>query len=463
MVDVLLINSNIPSSLITIPNVPLGIAQLASCLEKEGISVDILDLDLVDFDKEKALEKKLRLGPKIVGISSSSISIPEAVNIARKVKTLTNAVTIIGGYHVRGDPNFINKFNNMFDYELVGEGEISFTNFVKKVLKNQMPNERVIFGKPLKDIERLPFPAYHLLDMNKYRRASEMIVMSSRGCPYTCFFCCSSRREVRYRKPKTFVEELILLKEKYKIKKFQFSDENFTINKKHARNVCLEILKEKIDLKWRFQTRCNLIDKKTFEIAKKSGCGLVQFGVETLSENIQKAIKKNITLNDVKMAVKLCKELGLKVGLNLMFGLPEERKIDLKNSFYILRELNPDYVWVSISIPYPGTELFELAVKDGLDKEIWNRYARGETQNIPIFLNRNVKKIYYSYYFTRIFLSFPSIPLINWLLVNNVRILSPNFSTFIKKIMKLISPFTKISSEKTLMLLNRFDRWEYSK
>ena len=382
MTDVLLINSSPPLSITSLPNIPLGIAHLASCLEKECIDVKILDLAVINFNKKKILKKSLDLNPKIVGISATSISIPEAVNVAKYVKESTNAKVIIGGPHVSGDPKFIKEFKDVFDYGLIGEGEISFTDIVKKILKDKSPKKGIIMGKPLKNLKYLPRPAYHLLSIEKYKTFG-LIAMSSRGCPYRCTYCPMGGTKVRFKDPKDFVGEIAFLKDKYNIKKITFCDENFTINKSHARKICSELIKENIDLRWSAQTRCDLTDKYTLELMKRAGCELIQFGVESLSEDIQRKIKKHLTLSSISRAIKLAKGANLKVSINLMFGFPMERRSDITKSINILHKLKPDYAPVSFALPFPGTTLFDIAVQNGLDRKIWHKYARGEIYSPP--------------------------------------------------------------------------------
>lgn len=455
MTDVLLINSGLSVSITSIPNIPLGIAHLASCLEREGVDVKILDLAIVGFNKKKVLKKTLKLNPKIVGISSTSISIPEAVNIAKQVKAHTDSNVVIGGSHVTGDPNFIKEFSNVFDYELVGEGEISFTNLAKNLLKGHNPKKRIIVGKPLKSIKSLPLPAYHLLPMKKYKRFGLMVI-SSRGCPYRCIYCSTSGSKVRFKDPKSFIEELTLLKNKYKVNKVIFCDENFTINKSHAREVCLELIKENMDLKWSIQTRCDLVDKETLELAKRGGCELVWFGVENFSESVQKTIKKNLNLSTIERAVKLSKEVELETGLGIMFGLPSERKSDISKTISILHKLKPNYVAVNFAIPFPGTKLFDIAIRNGLDERIWNKYAKSEIYSPPFYLSADIKNLYYFYYFNRIFLSFPSASSISPLIANNIKILFPKFSSLVLKNLRPISPLLRSISPLIKSLSEKF-------
>jgi len=457
MVDVLLINSNlpIPAMSLNISRIPLGIAYLASFLERKGIEVKILDLAVVNFKRQKILKKALKSNPKIVGISSTTISIPEAVKIAKQVKQVTNSPIIIGGKHVTAYPNFIENFSTLFDYELVGEGETSFTNFVKNFLKGVKPKSKIIEGKTLKNLNDLPIPAYHLLDMEKYKKHVS-IVMSSRGCRYNCTYCHLGKSMIRFRDPKLVVEELKFLENIYKIKNVEFHDNNFTINKKHAKKICLEIIKEKLDLSWVCQTRCDLVDKEIVNLLKRAGCDSIIFGVESLSSSTQRTIKKNLTLRTIKKSVALSKEANLKVRILLMIGLPMETKNDFDNSIRILSELNPDHVGVSFSIPYPGTKFFDFAVKNGFDKDVWNKYAKGEILYPPFFLNPKIKRIYYSFYVSKILLHFPSVYLIYFLLINNIKILFPTLPDKIMKSFMPIIPTVLFSARKIHETFNKF-------
>jgi radical SAM superfamily enzyme YgiQ (UPF0313 family) len=447
MADVLLINSIAPFSVTGLPNIPLGLAQLASCLEKEGIDVEILDLNAISFNRWKALRRTLASDPRVVGIYATSIDIHGAVSVARMVKACANSYVVIGGPHVKGDPNFINKFSDVFDYEVFGEGEISFIRLVKDILKGHAPKDRIITGIPVDDLESLPLPAYHLLDMKTYNRFG-LVAISTRGCPFNCIYCAMGGTGIRFRRPESFVEELSILKNEYNAKRVYICDNNFTLNKSHARNICLGMIREKVDLSWMVQTRCDLIDRDTLNLARRSGCDTLQLGVESLSESTQRMIKKNLKLDSIERAVRLAKSANLKVWINLMIGLPSETREDMHKTVNMLKKLKPDFVGLGITTPFPGTELFNLAVRNGLDPNVWNKYANGEMPMIPICLNPEVGNLYYFRYFSEIFLNFPHLSHLGWTLTYFMKLLSPRMSSMIARGFRPIFPIVNIANKR---------------
>lgn len=431
MVDVLLISSKMPLSVTTFPFLPLGVGYLSACLEREGIEVKILDLNVEGFKKESLHKRIVNLDPKIVGISSTSLALPVTVEIANFIKTNLNVPIFIGGPHVSGDPTFLLKFRRIFDYEIIGEGEIVFPQVVKKVLKNRKPRERIIMGKPVKDLNSLPLPAFHLLPMKEYKKFG-ITIMASRGCPYSCIFCPLGNSQIRFRKTKNVIEELRVLNEKYNVDKVNFEDNNFNVHEKYTRSLCTEMLKEKLDMKWSIQTRCDLVNSSTFKLIKKAGCEFVSLGIETFSERLLKEIKKNLTLSSILTGIKILKKIGLKVGINCMFGFPTEKSEDVRKSVHFVRKLKPDYLFTSLAIPFPGTELFNIAVQNGMDKDIWNKYALGKNSP-PVCLSKNFNPLLYLFYFIKLMYFSSNSSLSRWLVTSNIIKLFPKTLSFIEK------------------------------
>jgi radical SAM superfamily enzyme YgiQ (UPF0313 family) len=125
-VDVLLIHPPGPLSLISTSLPPLGIAYLASSLEEKGIDVKILDLNVHLISNKKTKKIITNLNPKVIGISATSAAIPQAVELAMIIKSTLNIPIVIGGPHANCDHTFIYRFKNLFDYQVVGEGEYTF-------------------------------------------------------------------------------------------------------------------------------------------------------------------------------------------------------------------------------------------------------------------------------------------------------------------------------------------------
>jgi radical SAM superfamily enzyme YgiQ (UPF0313 family) len=210
-----------------------------------------------------------------------------------------------------------------------------------------------------------------------------MTMLASRGCPYHCSFCCTNKN-LRYLSVKKVIEEIKIIKEKLKIRKIGFQDNNFTINKKWTEKFCKSLKKENLDITWTCQTRSDLINSSLLKLMKKSGCTFISFGVESFSEKIQKILNKNISIKSIEASIFSAKKVGIKHEVNLIFGVPEETKEDIETTLIFLRKLQPDYIFLSFLIPYPGTALFEYCKRKGIIKEnSWDLYAK-QLAPIPV-------------------------------------------------------------------------------
>ncbi|MEM5832118.1 MAG: radical SAM protein [Candidatus Aenigmatarchaeota archaeon] len=453
MTDVLLIHPPTPPTVIFLPLFPLGLGYLASSLENNGLEVKVLDLNVEDMNYEKVKKVISSFNPSIIGISSTSLTLPFTLKLAQLIKSELDVPICIGGPHASVDPTFVHRFKNFFDYQIIGEGEITFPWLVRKILKNKKIRKKVFFGKPVQNLDSLLFPAYHLFPMKKYTRHTG-IILSSRGCPYSCIFCSLHSEKVRFRTPRNVIEELKLLKEEYKIEKIEFEDNNFTINRKRVIDFCNQLLKEKLEIKWSCQTRSDLVDINILKIMKKSGCELISFGVETFSEKLQQKIKKNIPPNVSAQAILSVQKVGMKVGVNCLFGLPMEKREDIECTIHWLKKLKPNFVFPSFVVPFLGTEVFEILVKKGkIDKNIWDVYTRGLVPP-PVSVSENFNRLLYFYYLIqilalfRIGVSTPKVVSIGHLLKLYPNLLS---FTYKSKLFKYLKSFLLSNSQKLFL------------
>jgi anaerobic magnesium-protoporphyrin IX monomethyl ester cyclase len=392
MCDVLLVTlppKRVPRNIFAYP--PLGLAYLASSLEREGIDVKILDLTIFNLSENEIIKFLKREEPKIVGITATSAEARSAIKLAELIKQTINAVVVLGGIHVSSYPTFIDKWK-IFDYGFVGEGEITFPIFAKKILSGGKWEKRLIIGRNVENLDSLPFPAYHLLQMRRYRiplTSKRMTrILSSRGCPFNCVYCSLGKKVPRFRSPDNIVEEIKLVKEKYKVEWIQFSDDTFTLNKTHVANLCKRIIEEKIDIEWGCLTRCDLVDRHLLKLMYKAGCREIGFGIESGSEKIRINIKSPpIYDSQVIRAFKLCKKNDIETMAFFLFGLPNETLEDMKKTIYFPIKINADYAFFGPTRLWPATPLFKIAVKEGLvESDVWDKYAEGKVEVLPTYI-----------------------------------------------------------------------------
>lgn len=393
---------------------PLGLALAASLLEKNNIPVSILDLQVEPLDAEQLETKIKEINPQIIGVSSSTPVIKEAFKIAEIAKkALPEAKIVLGGIHATVMPQECIENKNI---DIITRGESEYTFLELCTLNNLSKIDGITYKtngltitnkdrEPVKYLDELPFPAYHLLPMNKYKpalgtykRLPAMIMLTSRGCPGRCTFCYSGIKEknIRTRSEENVIAEIKFLKEKYGIKEINFYDDVFTLFRNKVVRLCKIIIAEGLDITWSCMTRINLIDKELLSIMKKAGCHSICYGVESADEIILKNIQKFIDLNKAREVIKMTKEAGIEVRISLMFGNPGETEETMEKTIQFALETDPDVVLFNIATAYPGTEMYEEAKTKGyLVQRDWGEYDLvNYTLQLPGLSGEKIKEYY---------------------------------------------------------------------
>jgi radical SAM superfamily enzyme YgiQ (UPF0313 family) len=374
------------------PDPPLGIAYIASYIRKYS------DFDnIVIVDKEDPIKRIKKEKPDIVGISSMTHEFHLAKKLAEEIKTRFDVPIIIGGYHISLLPHHI--AGTKFDIGVLGEGEQTMTELLRvyeKYGKFSVDKIKkvsgIVFqsGKSIKITERrpliepldsIPYPARDLLKMKEYymtirkamfgRFGIHLSMITSRGCPYKCVFCCNTQfwQRARFHSPEYVVGEIKELIEKYKADGIILFDDLFIANKKRVEEIADLVSKEKINEKVEFHIygRANLIDEKICMVLKKMNVTVVEFGLESGSDKILSYLKRGtVTVNDNRRALRLCKKFGFKTAGSFITGSPNETEEDLKLTLSLLNDKNLDIAHVYQLTPLPGTEIWKLAKKYGM-------------------------------------------------------------------------------------------------
>lgn len=295
------------------------------------------------------------------------------------------------------------------DFVVLGEGELSFLELVKSLMTHEdfenVPG--IGFSKrgsvvinpprlPIENLDLLPFPARHLLPMDVHigfnflyygKPATTMI--ASRGCPFNCSFCQPTLRKIfgrksRRRSPENVVDEIEYLIKKYDIKLIIFHDDTFTLNRKWVMDVCDEIIKRNLKIKWICNSRADTLDERLLKKLKEAGCVELRIGVESGNQWIlDNILKKGITINQVRDTFKLIRKCGFKrAWAFFMVGSPGETRDMIQDSIRLAREIKPTHVNISITLPLPGTELWNIAGKYGSFDKDWSKYDYAEDHAI---------------------------------------------------------------------------------
>ncbi|TET40650.1 MAG: radical SAM protein [Dehalococcoidia bacterium] len=383
------------------PIPPLSLSYLAGVLQREGIEIQILDLLVAHYSAKKVREKLEEYQPQVVGVTCVTLNYPTAARILRVCKDFDPGIlTIIGGPHA----SFALKETLLgapwIDILVLGEGERTLVELIRALEKGTgfhqvsgiafREDKRVVqTGRrsPIEDLDELPFPVRHLLPLSKYRAlGAPCTVTSSRGCPFGCIFCSGRRifgRRVRFRHPKLVVDEIETIHKELGFESINIVDDTFTLNHRHARNVCEEIMRRNLHIQWNVFARVDTVTEDLLKIMKEAGCVWLLFGVESASPQILETIKKGITLDGVRRGVKLATEAGIKVFNSFILGLPGETPETARQSVAFAQELDSDYgakYGFHLLSPLPGTELYEKAEDYGLRilTRDWAKYDANE-------------------------------------------------------------------------------------
>jgi len=407
---ILLINHSLTGNLaagISTIKVPLGLAYIAGYLEKHGFEVEIIDclayyenikeiskgIFKIGMSDEELAEKIKKINPDIVGISCAYTSYEkDSFRTAEIVKKVCpKSLVVFGGAHCSANPASVLKNKNV-DTVCIGEGEITFLNIVKNYKKKLKKINGVGYrdkGKirinPIREyienLDDIPFPARHLLPMERYlnhpqnsianMRSPTTEIISSRGCPFNCIFCSIHTvwgRKWRARSAKNVVDEIEMLFKKYGIREFRFFDDNLSWDKKRMIEICDEIMKRKLDIRWDTPNgvAISTLNEEVLKKMKQAGYYKAIFGIESGNEESLKRIRKPLSLKYAKKIVNIANKLGIWTWSTFVIGFPWETREDIEKTIGFIKNSDLDFITVYIAQPYPGTEMHKLYEKEGL-------------------------------------------------------------------------------------------------
>jgi radical SAM superfamily enzyme YgiQ (UPF0313 family) len=361
-------------------NPPIGLAYIAAILEEKGFNPEILDANAKNWSPEQVAEYAKDYD--IVGISVLTPAQRWASDVARLLPKKT--LKIIGGGHPTGCPEDLIKKG--FDIAVIGEGEYTFLDIVegKDLSKIEgicyKSGDKIIINplrKPI-DPNELPLPSRHLLISNgvdlpyisagtKYRPWSP--IFTSRGCPFDCNFCMKKvfGYKFRPRTPENVMEEIRFLVNELKIKELAVYDDTFNFDLGRAEKILDMIIAEGIKIHIRLTNgiRVDNVNENFIRKLKKAGCNYIAYGIESGNQEVLNKIPKNITLDQIREAVKITKKVGIPVCGFFIFGLFGDTKETMQQTIDFAKELDLDMVAWHLATPYPGTKMFEEIKKNG--------------------------------------------------------------------------------------------------
>lgn len=373
---------------------PLNLAYLAGFLIKNGLEVEIWDLEVENLQEKISQKKKKKDVNHIFGITCITPLINKAHNISRIIKEeFSDVMVIVGGPHPTALPEeTLLEFPN-FDIVVIGEGEQTLLEICQRLsggrdlggvkgiaYRHNCDIKMEEARQVIDNLDSLPFPERSLLDINLYQghhvsrgfsryflTISELI--TSRGCPYSCIFCSCHTGNLRFRSAENVLLEIDECVVKYNACHVTFMDDTFTLDVKRLFKICSGL--KKFNLTFDCYGRVDNVNEELLQEMKDAGCEKISFGVESGSQRILNLIKKGITLEQICNAFKWTHKVGIRyVEGSFMIGChPQETKEEIKQTLRLIKEIKPDILMLAITIPYPGTELYQIMKKEALFKE----------------------------------------------------------------------------------------------
>jgi anaerobic magnesium-protoporphyrin IX monomethyl ester cyclase len=367
---------------------PIGLLYVAASLEQAGHAVIVRDLAA---DGERLDDRDIRRAD-LVGISADTTRAGKALSIARRVSAIGRPV-VMGGPH----PQFMAAdifAAGCVDYIVKGEGEVVFTNLLGALQnRDSIASVKGLIFKdghhiietpsadPI-DVETLPFPARHLVDLHRYRASTLnrpiTPIVTSRGCPSACHFCCSSSffgREWRYRSAESVLTELDEVYNRFGFRAVCFTDDNFTLSPQRVEQIADGIIERGYDLKWWSFSRVDTIVRNPAMVARMAAAGstTVYLGIESGNEDTLNSLGKNSTTTDVAQAVEILKQNRIESYGSYIIGNLTETASDVEKTIDMAVRLNTNIAQFSILTPYPGTKLYQ-DIKDRIFCRCWKFY-----------------------------------------------------------------------------------------
>jgi radical SAM superfamily enzyme YgiQ (UPF0313 family) len=369
---------------------PMGLAYLAGSLESRNFSVQILDApasgsqisDIIAAIKEGNFD--------LIGITFLTPMFYAVRTLVQRIRESSPGIKIIvGGAHPSALPKRTMEELPEIDYLCFGEGEKTIIDVVKHLNGDlslskieglaYRDNAQVCVNTPRSfetDLDLIPKPARHLLPMEKYSLTASRTkgsgfcptIIVARGCPFNCQYCSHQfGRTFRHRSAESIIEELKEIKTNYDVDQVNFEADTLTINKTFIKELCERIIQEKIDIRWTCESRIDTVDERLLEL-----------------------IQKGVTKEKVRESFRLTKKAGITIRAFYMLGLPTETEAESMETIKFAKELDTLWAQFTVTIPYPGTPMFDQLDADGkirhhdwTDYNTWGGWAGKKLPYVP--------------------------------------------------------------------------------
>jgi len=411
-------------------NPPLGLLYLAAMLEERSEHrVCVVDAQAEELSYDTLAEHVAGEAPDLVGITAMTFTLLDVIRTVEVVRRAApHARVVLGGPHVHLYPRETVALPGV-DFAIVGEGEFAIVALADRLNEPErwsevpglvyradaqrapadcLPKSQVASRKSqiavneqaglIDDLDALPFPARDLVPFRRYssvlaKRQPITTMFTSRGCPYRCTFCDRPHlgKKFRAHSPKYVVDEMQSCVE-MGIHEFLVYDDTFTIRRQRVLDICAELQRRGLDVGWDIRARVDTVDEEMLKALRAAGCERIHYGVEAGDDHFMQVLNKGITVEDARRAFRITKQAGISTLAYFMIGIPGQTEADVRKTFRLARQLDPDVVHITILTPFPGTEIYRQALEQGVyDRDHWLDFARDPQPGFqPLYWTREL-------------------------------------------------------------------------
>ena len=402
----------------------IGIAYLLAVAKKEGLRAKYLDMVMEGISLEQLIEYVAQKRPSLIGLTAFTVQARTAGIVAQRLKALFPSIKVcLGGPHASALPKETLEEYPEIDFVCSGEGE----SLLRK-LKDALGDLKQIFQLPgiisrtqigftrnkESKLDDLPFPAWDMFDLTKYqgtyphRTKLELPMITGRGCPFKCTFCCRSLGDsLRRRSVPSVMTEIEHHIEKFKCESIAFLDETFIVDKDWIGTFLETMIEKEINrqVTWSCSTRVSNMTPSLLKKMKAAGCYYIFYGLESADNEILKRINKGITVEQMKNAIQWTKEAGILPVGAFIIGLEGDTEDHVIKAINLAQELDLYSVTFPIAVPFPGTKLREMALRNEYGMRIisdnWDDYGKQnpgvlESRDLPWDKRRELQRLAYA-------------------------------------------------------------------
>jgi radical SAM superfamily enzyme YgiQ (UPF0313 family) len=382
------------------PMPPTGIAYIAGALVAAGHHVRAVDMFAEKLTGAQVIERVRRFRPQLVGMTVLTPSAPNCERMSRMIRAEMPEIRIVwGGVHADVFAKDILR-SGAADFVVHHDGEDTVAELAAAIESAETDLGRIDgltwmdHGQPVtnktralrRDLDSLAYPAWDLFPYHRYGLLPfadvdkpVLTMTGSRGCPYRCDYCSllHSGKVYRRRDPIRIVDEYEYLVDRYGVRQIGLVDPIFPLMMKDLEPLCRELARRKLDERcvWLSETRADRLDEDTCRLMYAGGCRRVLMGIESGVDMLLGNVNKNLTVEKVRWGVANARKAGLQtVGL-FMIGMPGETPAMTRETIEFAVDLDLDFAKFAITVPFPGSKLFEDQWQKTLFRDDWENYT----------------------------------------------------------------------------------------